>query len=228
MTAAAPKTNAILEEDESSSSASSDWDDWKDPQYIEEQRKALQDFSKVQRDIKSSHSKKKKKKSKKKKNRGPTGGDALDDDLESEFRSNNDLASEYNTKSKLMDHEEEKVPNISKTRIGDIDKSSILQNSNFDNGSLGDGNQEFEDLIMMDGKKDGSRNQMQFSTQPVKQGHVRDNSFKEIAGGIDNRMPYLDSQESAQKGSAGDLSDSQKKLINQNGDIEMSQPQNLS
>jgi hypothetical protein len=50
---------------------------------------------------------------------------------------------------------------------------------------------------MMDGKKDNSRNQMQFSSQPVKMGHVRDNSFKEIAGGIDNRMPYLDSQESA-------------------------------
>jgi hypothetical protein len=36
-------------------------------------------------------------------------------------------------------------------------------------------------------------------------------------------MPYLESQESAQKGSAGDLSDSQKKLIGgQPGDIEMS------
>lgn len=41
MTAAAPKTNAILEENESSSSVSSDWDDWKDPSYIEEQRAAL-------------------------------------------------------------------------------------------------------------------------------------------------------------------------------------------
>ena len=56
--------------------------------------------------------------------------------MESEFRSNNDMVSDYNTRAKLMDHEEEKVPNISKTRIGDIDKSSILQNSNFDQASL--------------------------------------------------------------------------------------------
>jgi hypothetical protein len=41
MTAAAPQTKAIIEENESSSSVSSDWDDWKDPQYIEEQRQAL-------------------------------------------------------------------------------------------------------------------------------------------------------------------------------------------
>ena len=37
MTAAAPQTKAIMEEDDSSSgSVSSDWDDWKDPEYIEE------------------------------------------------------------------------------------------------------------------------------------------------------------------------------------------------
>ena len=70
MTAAAPNTKPVIEEESSSSSVSSDWDDWKDPEYIEEQRKALQEFSKIQRDIKTSHStKKKKKKSKKKKNR---------------------------------------------------------------------------------------------------------------------------------------------------------------
>ena len=49
------------------------------------------------------------------------------------------MVSDYNTRSKLMDHEEEKVPNISKTRIGDIDKSSILQNSNFDQNSQENG-----------------------------------------------------------------------------------------
>ena len=80
MTAAAPKTKAIIEENESSDSVSSDWDDWKDPEYIEEQRQALQEFGQKQRDIKTANSKKKKKKSKKKKNRGPTAGDALDDD----------------------------------------------------------------------------------------------------------------------------------------------------
>ena len=63
--------------DEDSSSVSSDWDDWQDAGYIEEQRRALQDFSKKQRDIRTAHAKKKKKKGKKKK-RGLTGGDALD------------------------------------------------------------------------------------------------------------------------------------------------------
>ena len=65
--------------DEESSSVSSDWDDWQDPGYIEEQRRALQDFSKKQREIRTAHAKKKKKKGKKKK-RGFTGGDALDMD----------------------------------------------------------------------------------------------------------------------------------------------------
>ena len=135
MTVAAPKTTAIIEENESSSgSVSSDWDDWKDPEYIEEQRQALREFGSKQRDIKTANSgvsKKKKKKSKKKKNRG-TAGEALDDDLESEFRS---YVSEYNPRDRMNQEEEEKVPNISKTRIGDIDKSSILHNSNFDNDS---------------------------------------------------------------------------------------------
>ena len=109
MTAAAPQTKAIMEEDDSSSgSVSSDWDDWKDPEYIEEQRAALQEFSQKQRDIKTANStKKKKKKPKKKKNRGgPTTGDALDDDLESEFRSHNDV-SDYNTKSRMIDQDDE-------------------------------------------------------------------------------------------------------------------------
>lgn len=91
-----------------SGSVSSDWDDWKDPEYIEEQRAALQEFSQKQRDIKTANStKKKKKKPKKKKNRGgPTTGDALDDDLESEFRSHNDV-SDYNTKSRMIDQDDE-------------------------------------------------------------------------------------------------------------------------
>ena len=73
----------------------------------------------------------------------------MDDDLESEFKSNIDGVSDYNTRSKMMDHEEEKVPNnnISKTRIGDIDKSSILQNSNFDQNSLDDGTDGFTAFV---------------------------------------------------------------------------------
>jgi hypothetical protein len=150
MTAAAPQTNKIIEEESSSGSVSSDWDDWKDPDYIEEQRMALREFGAKQRDIKTANStKKKKKKPKKKKNRG-TAGDAFDDDLESEFRSH---LSDYNPLNRLGQEEEEKVPNISKTRIGDIDKSSILQNSNFDQLSLEDGGDNFADLI--DGQKKG-------------------------------------------------------------------------
>jgi len=53
----------------------------------------------------------------------------MDDDMESEFKSH---ISDYNTRDRMHQEEEEKVPNISKTRIGDIDKSSILHNSNFD------------------------------------------------------------------------------------------------
>lgn len=33
------------QQEEESSSVSSDWDDWQDPDYIEEQREALQEFS---------------------------------------------------------------------------------------------------------------------------------------------------------------------------------------
>ena len=51
----------------SSEEASSDWDDWKDPEYIEEQRKALAEFSAKQIEITVQHHAKKKKKSKKKK-----------------------------------------------------------------------------------------------------------------------------------------------------------------
>lgn len=130
MTVAAPPTNPIMEENESSSgSVSSDWDDWKDPEYIEEQRQALREFGAQQRDTKTANSsKKKKKKSKKKKNRG-TAGEAMDDDLESEFKSH---MSDYIPRDRMNQEEEEKVPNISKTRIGDIDKSSIMHNSNFE------------------------------------------------------------------------------------------------
>ena len=86
----------------------------------------------MQREIKSTTSKKKKKK---KKRRGPTGGDAMDDNG-SEYISHVDQASEYQTRDLLMNKfEEEKVPNISKTRIGDIDQGSI-QNSHYDMGSL--------------------------------------------------------------------------------------------
>jgi hypothetical protein len=112
-----------------------------------------------------------------------TGGDALDEDLESEFKSHFE---EY----AIDRHEEEKQPNISKTRIGEIDKSSIMINSNFDQTSLED-EQAFGDLVKHD-----TRNQMKFSTQ--QKTHNRENSFKEIAG-IENRMgntPYLDSQDS--------------------------------
>lgn len=61
---------------------SSDWDDWQDPDYIEEQRSALKDFNTKQRDIKNAHHAKKKKKKGKKKKRGLTGGDALDLDMD--------------------------------------------------------------------------------------------------------------------------------------------------
>ncbi len=79
-------------DEEESSEQSSDWDDWQDPEYIEEQRRALQDFSKKQREIKSQHAKKKKKGKKKKGKRGITGGDALDMDME-----NNDGTSQFKT-----------------------------------------------------------------------------------------------------------------------------------
>jgi hypothetical protein len=68
----------------------------------------------------------------------------MDDDMESEFKSH---ISDYNTRDRMNQEEEEKVPNISKTRIGDIDKSSILQNSNFDNLSIENEGEGFADLI---------------------------------------------------------------------------------
>jgi hypothetical protein len=52
-------------------------DDWQDPDYIEEQRKALEDFSKKQKEIRAAAKKKKKKKKNKKKG---TTGEALDGD----------------------------------------------------------------------------------------------------------------------------------------------------
>ena len=115
----------------------------------------------------------------------------MDDDMESEFKSH---ISDYNTRDRMHQEEEEKVPNISKTRIGDIDKSSILHNSNFDQASLEDGTEGFGDLI--DVQKNGdSRNQMKFQTEQIRGGHIRENSFKDIAG-IENRnfdMGYQDS-----------------------------------
>ena len=45
------KGNQRAIDEEESSEYSSDWDDWQDPDYIEEQRKALQEFSKKQREI---------------------------------------------------------------------------------------------------------------------------------------------------------------------------------
>ena len=69
---------------------------------------------------------------------------------------------------------------------------------------------------------------MQFQREDQIRGdHRRESSFKDIAG-IENRnfdanlLGYVESQESAGK------SDSNKKLIDGNGDIEMNQPQNYS
>ena len=97
-----------------------------------------------------SKGKKKKKKSKKKKKLG-TGGAAIDQDLNSEdgsqFKSVNGvgLESEYELDDMLnydkdypiddpYGEEEEKAPNISKTRINDA--SAVHLNSNYDQGSL--------------------------------------------------------------------------------------------
>ena len=78
------KSGSDREDQESSSDVSSNWDDWQDEDYIEEQRKALQDFEKKQKEIKQKQRKKKKKKSKKKK--GQRAGDALNmDDDQSEY-----------------------------------------------------------------------------------------------------------------------------------------------
>ena len=70
------------EEEEDSGEYSSDIHDWEDEGYIEEQRKALQEFAKKQKEIKQAHSKKKKKKSKKKK-QGAGHALGLDDDDQS-------------------------------------------------------------------------------------------------------------------------------------------------
>ena len=56
---------------ESSSGESSDWDDWKDPEYIEEQRQALAEFAAKQASIQGAYKKKKSKKKKKKAKKGP-------------------------------------------------------------------------------------------------------------------------------------------------------------
>jgi hypothetical protein len=111
---------------------SSDWDDWQDPEYIADQRKALQDFAKKQREIKSSHQGKKKKKKKGKKKKGQTAGDAIDAELD-ELSNDNFRTVKDDSASVLSDDgevfEEEKVPHkqndISKTRVGEIDRSSI-------------------------------------------------------------------------------------------------------
>ena len=134
----------MAQQQEESSSVSSDWDDWQDPDYIEEQRAALQDFSKAQREIKAAHAKKKKKKGKKKK-RGQTGGDALDnfdgeDVSESQFgtvqESQLDLQSQESydrgSQGRPDQLEEEKVAQISKTPA-EMDRSSIGNGgSNYD------------------------------------------------------------------------------------------------
>ena len=105
------------EEDESSS-VSSDWDDWQDPDYIEEQRQALQDFGKKQREIKATHSKKKKKKKPKKK-RGADGGINLDMDNEpSEYYTVNDNQSLQSYDQSSMQngtYEEEKIERSNNT-----------------------------------------------------------------------------------------------------------------
>lgn len=65
------------QQQESSSEESSNWEDWRDPEYIEEQRRALQEFSRKQREIRAQHAKKKKKKKGGKKKK-QTGGEAID------------------------------------------------------------------------------------------------------------------------------------------------------
>ena len=80
------------------------------------------------------HSKKKKKKGKKKK-RHLTGGDAIDLDMDagegvSAFKSIkdseiSDSADGSRIGGSYANFEEEKVPNISKTRVGEFDRSSI-------------------------------------------------------------------------------------------------------
>lgn len=69
------KEQPAEEAESSSGSESSGWDDWQDPEYIEEQRKALTEFSKKQKEIRAAHGAKKKKK--KKKSKKGSGAHAL-------------------------------------------------------------------------------------------------------------------------------------------------------
>ena len=91
----ATDNNAEADE-ESSGEYSSDIHDWEDEGYIEEQRKALQEFAKKQKEIKQNHTKKKKKKSKKKK-QGAGNALGLDDDDQSasQFPHGTDNSLEY-------------------------------------------------------------------------------------------------------------------------------------
>jgi hypothetical protein len=71
-------------EGDESSEVSSCWEDWQDPEYIEEQRMALREFEATQKEIRNQHQGKRKKKKKKKKG-GLNAGAALglDEDEES-------------------------------------------------------------------------------------------------------------------------------------------------
>ena len=110
------------QQEESSGSVSSDWDDWNDPEYIEEQREALAEFQKKQKELRVAHgAKKKKKKSKKKKNKsGVTSGDALGldgDDQENYTGFQTIKESEIDEEEHF---EEEKMPgDMSRTRVID-------------------------------------------------------------------------------------------------------------
>jgi hypothetical protein len=80
------RSGSDREDQESSSDVSSCWDDWQDVDYIEEQRKALQEFEAKQKELKQKQRSKKKKKSKKKK--GQRAGEALNmEDDQSEWQS---------------------------------------------------------------------------------------------------------------------------------------------
>ena len=115
---------------------SSNWDDWQDEDYIEEQRKALQEFERKQKEIKKQQRGKKKKKSKKKK--GQRAGDALGmDDDQSEYSQFNKVeiegASDGDEESKVANDKTHN--NMSRTRLV-VDEQSFIQ-SNFDDQSVG-------------------------------------------------------------------------------------------
>ena len=106
-------------------------DDWQDPDYIEEQRKALEEFSKKQKEIRMAAKKKKKKKKNKKK--GLTAGEALDgedDDVsQSQFPGigGSDAGSNEYEEEKLGDTQKiQNITNLSKTRIQDFNDPSYL------------------------------------------------------------------------------------------------------